>query len=158
MRTGRAMPYPDGPREITTPHARPPAGTSSHRSGYGSFVPCIILGRGAANMPPPESRRSRFTSRAGALGLLTSMLFAGCAGSEAPDFRGRRARNVTIPIDVRNQHYSDIVVRVSRGGAWQRIGDVTGNSSERLEIPAALTAPTGDYRFRVHAIGTPDDA
>ena len=109
-------------------------------------------------MPPPESRRSRFTSRAGALGLLTSMLFAGCAGSEAPDFRGRPARNVTIPIDVRNQHYSDIVVRVSRGGAWQRIGDVTGNSSERLEIPAALTAPTGDYRFRVHAIGTPDDA
>jgi len=87
-------------------------------------------------------------------GLLTA---AGCADRATPDFRGRPAQNATIPVDVRNQHYADVVVRVSRGGAWQRIGDVTGNSSGRLAIPAALASPTGDYRFRVHAIGSADD-
>lgn len=110
-------------------------------------------------MPAPGPWRSRLAPWALALVLLASFFVASCSpGLETPDFRGRPAQNVTIPVDVRNQHYSDIVVRVSRGGAWQRIGDVTGNSSERLEIPAAMTGPTGDYQFRVHAIGTPDDA
>ena len=107
-------------------------------------------------MPAPGPWRSRLAPWALALVLLASFFVASCSpGLETPDFRGRPAQNVTIPVDVRNQHYSDIVVRVSRGGAWQRIGDVTGNSSERLEIPAAMTGPTGDYQFRVHAIGTP---
>ena len=109
-------------------------------------------------MPAPGSWRFPLLPWARALGLLAALLvLSACAATrETPDFRGRPARNVTIPVDVRNQHYSDVVVRVSRGGAWQRIGNVTGNSTGRLEIPAALTAPTGDYRFRVHAIGSSD--
>ncbi|MEX2465532.1 MAG: hypothetical protein WD995_01395 [Gemmatimonadota bacterium] len=60
-------------------------------------------------------------------------------------------------VSVRNQHFSDVVVYISRGGAsWQRLGSVTGNTSTNLEIPSALTAPAGEYRFRVHAIGSPD--
>lgn len=91
--------------------------------------------------------------------ILVSFAVAGCGAERAtPDFRGRPAQNATIPVDVRNQHYADVVVRVSSGGAWQRIGDVTGNSSGRLEIPPALTSPAGDYQFRVHAIGTSDNA
>lgn len=108
-------------------------------------------------MPDPGPREIHYRPSWTAVVLVFALLvLAGCADRATPDFRGRPAQNQTIPVDVRNQHYADVVVRVSRGGAWQRIGEVTGNSSERLEVPSALTSPAGDYRFRVHAIGSAD--
>lgn len=106
-------------------------------------------------MPASGPREIRF--RPSWTVVMAVLVSLGCAERGSPDFRGRPAQNATIPVDVQNQHYADIVVRISRGGSWQRIGDVTGNSSDRLEIPAALTSPAGDYQFRVHAIGSADD-
>lgn len=94
-----------------------------------------------------------------ALVVLAILALSGCARAPQamyPDFRGRPPMAQTVVVEVRNQHYSDIVVRVSTGGSWQRLGNVTGNSSGRLEISGAMLAAGGDYRFRVHAIGNPD--
>ncbi|MEX2467792.1 MAG: hypothetical protein WD995_12850 [Gemmatimonadota bacterium] len=109
-------------------------------------------------MPTGTPRRPR--GRAPLVVLLSTATMVGSAcsaGPAIPDFRGSWAQAQALTVSVRNQHFADIVVRVSRGGSWQRIGDVTGNSTGRFEIPDALTSTAGDYRFRVHAIGSSDN-
>jgi hypothetical protein len=93
--------------------------------------------------------------------VLATLALSGCARAPQatyPDFRGRPQMAANVIVEVRNQNYSDIVLRVSTGGSWQRLGDVTGNSSGRLEISGAMLSPAGDYRFRVHAIGSSDNS
>jgi hypothetical protein len=111
----------------------------------------------AVRGPRPEGRP--YPWGGAVLVALVTLAVSGCSRAPQamyPDFRGRPQMAQTVVVEVRNQHYSDIVVRVSTGGSWQRLGDVTGNSSGRLEISGAMLAPAGDYRFRVHAIGSPD--
>jgi hypothetical protein len=87
----------------------------------------------------------------------TVLVASACADRSQPDFRGRPADAPPVVVSVRNQHFADVTVYISRGGAaWQRLGSVTGNTSTNLDIPSALTAPSGEYRLRVHAIGSPD--
>jgi len=75
-----------------------------------------------------------------------------------PDFRGRPAQAPPVVVNVRNQNFADVTIHVSRDGAWQRLGGVTGNSTARLEIPSSQSAFGVQYRFRVHGIGMPDDS
>ena len=81
-----------------------------------------------------------------------------CGGGRTlsfPDFRGSPAfRTETVLLDVQNRNYADVVVYGSRGGSWQRIGNVTGNTSEMFEVPDQLTDAAASLRFRVHAIGS----
>jgi hypothetical protein len=108
---------------------------------------------------PARTPWTRTSARLRASFMLTFTVLVGsaCADRSQPDFRGRPAEAEPIVVSVRNQHFADVTVYISRGGAaWQRLGSVTGNTATNLEIPSALTAPAGEYRFRVHAIGTPD--
>jgi hypothetical protein len=63
-----------------------------------------------------------------------------------------------VRLSVQNLNYADIVVYGSRGGSWQRIGGVTGNTSQAFEVPSQLTDGSASLRLRVHAIGSPDAA
>ena len=89
--------------------------------------------------------------------IVTLGIASGCADRSTPDFRGSIADAPSIAVDVRNQNFADVTVYVGRGGAWQRIGNVIGNTTEDMQIPSALISPEANYQFRVHAIGTPDD-
>jgi hypothetical protein len=89
--------------------------------------------------------------------VLGGLAASGCADRSTPDFRGRPAEPGSVVVDVNSQHYADVTIYVTRDGSWQRLGSVTGNGSARLEIPSAIATIGGQYRFRVHAIGTPDD-
>lgn len=105
------------------------------------------------------TRRSRGWSWAVAASGLVLLFGTGCADRATPDFRGGQAgEREAIVVSVRNQNYADVTVHVSRNGAWQRLGGVTGNSTARLEIPDALASSGFQFRFRVHAIGSPDAA
>ena len=88
------------------------------------------------------------------------MTATACGGGESlsvPNFRGSPAfRTETVLLDVDNHNYADVVVYGSRGGSWQRIGGVTGNTSGTFEVPDQLTAAAPSLRFRVHAIGSSD--
>lgn len=91
--------------------------------------------------------------------LAASLIAATACGSggtyDVPNFRGSPAfRSEAIRLDVDNRNYADVVVYGSRGGSWQRIGDVTGNASETFEISDQLTEAAPSLRFRVHAIGS----
>lgn len=95
--------------------------------------------------------------------LSASVAFAtACGGGRqlnVPDFRGSPSfRSEAIVLDVQNLNYADIVVYGSRGGSWQRLGDVTGNTSAVLEISENLTRGAPWLQLRVHAIGSPDSS
>jgi hypothetical protein len=103
----------------------------------------------------PSRTEPRATSRA-RIALAALVLTLGCAKSVAtPDFRGRQSSG-RIVLSVENQHFSDVVVYLSSGGSWQRLGEVTGAASKMLEIPSALTTPSARFSFRVHPIGGQD--
>jgi hypothetical protein len=104
-------------------------------------------------------RPGRIAVRATLATLAVLALAAGaCArGVETPDFRGTRASEAApVQVDVRNLNYADVTIHASRDGAWHRIGQVTGNSNEMLEVPEGVGSPAGYLRLRVHAIGSPD--
>jgi hypothetical protein len=105
----------------------------------------------------PWTHKTSFRLRTSSMLAFTVLVNPGCADRSQPDFRGRPSEAPPVVVSVRNQHFADVTVYISPGGAlWQRLGSVTGNTSTNLEIPSALTAPAGEYRIRVHAIGTPD--
>jgi len=91
--------------------------------------------------------------------LVAAVFASGCTERPSfPDFRGRPALEPPVVVNVRNQNFADVTIHVSRDGAWQRLGGVTGNSTARLEIPSSQSAFGVQYRFRVHGIGMPDDS
>lgn len=106
--------------------------------------------------PAPSPSPPAPTGLATAL-IVTLALAAACADRSSPDFRGSISSTPSITVDVRNQNFADVTVYVGRGGAWQRIGDVVGNTTGEMEIPSALISPEASYQFRVHAIGSTDD-
>lgn len=104
-------------------------------------------------------RHPRPTRAAGRVTVVAlALASASCArGVETPDFRGARTTQAAaIQVDVRNLNFADVTVHASRDGAWRRIGQVTGNTDQRLEVPADIGSPAGYLRLRVHAIGSPD--
>lgn len=97
---------------------------------------------------------SRYTH---AVLLLALALLVGCADrSREPDFSGS-PDDVPITVAVQNQHFNDVTIYVARDVQWQRLGNVTGNTNARFEIPEVLISPGSQFRFRIHAIGTSDD-
>jgi len=107
--------------------------------------------------PTPWTYKTSVRLRASSMVAFTVLVGSGCADRSQPDFRGRPAEAPPVVVSVRNQHFADVTVYISPGDAsWQRLGSVTGNTSTNLAIPSALTAPAGEYRIRVHAIGTPE--
>ncbi len=104
--------------------------------------------------------RPRRPARAAARVTLAALALASAAcarGVETPDFRGTRTTQAApIQVDVHNLNYADITVHASRDGAWRRIGQVTGNTEQTLQVPADIGSPAGYLRLRVHAIGSPD--
>lgn len=112
-----------------------------------------MLNRG---MWPPRSRGWSWTVAALGLVLFPGM---GCAERATPEFRGEQAaEREAIVVSVRNQNYADVTVHVTRDGAWRRLGQVTGNSTAQLQIPESMASAGFQFRFRVHAIGSPDAA
>lgn len=106
---------------------------------------------------PGRPRRPTRAAVRVALAVL-ALASAACARSvETPDFRGTRTTQAApILVDVHNLNYADITVHASRDGAWRRIGQVTGNTEQTLQVPADIGSPAGYLRLRVHAIGSSD--
>lgn len=88
---------------------------------------------------------------------LLAVVVTGCARTASyPNFRGSAGMGGSLVVNVENQHFSDVVVYVSTGGQWQRLGDVTGTGKASLVVPSGLHSPGQRYRFRVHPIGGQD--
>ena len=141
-------------------HSPSTYGTISRRRVHGTLTRHLGI---KGILPEPGARHLSNWSLPSTLlpraALVACLLIAGaCSGGRTlgvPNFRGSPAfRTETILLDVQNRNYADVVVYGSRGGSWQRIGDVTGNASEMFEVPDQLTDAAASLRFRVHAIGS----
>jgi hypothetical protein len=56
-------------------------------------------------------------------------------------------------VEVQNQSFYDMTVYASRGGARIRLGMVSGNSTQVLQIPRTLVNPGVPIRFMADPVG-----
>jgi hypothetical protein len=56
-------------------------------------------------------------------------------------------------VEVENHHWSDVVVYLMNGSQSQRLGMVTGVSTNRFLFPYRQIAAGGRLRLRAHAVG-----
>lgn len=62
---------------------------------------------------------------------------------------------MTTRVRVENQAFLDMNVYViNDGGARQRLGTVTGNTSQEFVIPAYILGPANSVRFYIEPIGS----
>lgn len=94
-------------------------------------------------------RAIRWTSRA-------AVLIVGIAMADGCHQRGRQYARPTIPLEVHNYGFFDVVVYALRSEAGSRIrlATVSGNSSARLSVAETSLQPGGVLRLYLHAIGS----
>jgi hypothetical protein len=56
-------------------------------------------------------------------------------------------------VEVESHHWNDVVVYLMNGNQAQRLGMVTGVSTNRFTIPYRQIATGGRLRLRAHAVG-----
>ena len=56
-------------------------------------------------------------------------------------------------LEVENHHWNDVVVYLMNGNQSQRLGMVTGVSTDRFVFPYRQIATSGRLRLRAHPIG-----
>jgi hypothetical protein len=96
-------------------------------------------------MPTPLSR----TTRRGFVAALGATLLAGCygQGKNAPDPVARTTVRVV------NQGFLDRTIYVMRGSERIRLGIVSGNSTQVLNIPTSVVQSSQSLRFVADPIG-----
>ena len=77
---------------------------------------------------------------------------AGCGGRSAAgrsDYRG----NAEVVVEVESHNWSDIVIYLMLGNTAQRLGMVTGLSSNHFAFPYRHLGTSGNTRLRAYPIG-----
>jgi hypothetical protein len=64
-----------------------------------------------------------------------------------------RSTDSETMVEVENHHWNDVVVYLMNGNQAQRLGLVTGVSTNRFPVPYRQIATGGRLRLRAHAIG-----
>jgi hypothetical protein len=64
-----------------------------------------------------------------------------------------RSTDSEIMLEVENHHWNDVVVYLMNGNQSQRLGMVTGVSTDRFSFPYRHIASGGRLRLRAHPIG-----
>lgn len=65
-----------------------------------------------------------------------------------------RDRPRTVSLEVRNQHFNEVVVYLMPDGVRQRLGTVTGVSTQMFDLPTPVAERPGGLRFMVSPIGS----
>ncbi len=79
--------------------------------------------------------------------LLTGLL-AGCSGSE------EMANQPRTTVEIINNNFYDMNIFIIRSGQRIRLGNVRGNGSRVLTIPAYVADTGGSFRFLADPIGS----
>jgi hypothetical protein len=80
-------------------------------------------------------------------------LLSGCAESRRGPWEGASPRQ-PLTLEVRNNHWLDVVVHAVTDGRGCRLGMVTGKRDAVLEIPAAAVVGPNGFRLEVDPVGS----
>jgi hypothetical protein len=74
------------------------------------------------------------------------------AANTTPD---EQARDAEVAIEIENHNFSDIVIYLLRGSQSQRLGMVTGLSTNHFVVPYRRLGTGGNARLHAYPIGGP---
>ncbi len=70
------------------------------------------------------------------------------------DPRDVHRRPEGVRLEVRNQHFNEVVVYAMPDGVRERLAAVPGNDTRTMDLPARLLLPPGGLRLMVSPIGS----
>jgi hypothetical protein len=114
-----------------------------------------VYGRARRTTPTETSEhdmRVHFARLTAIVALLATVAACSHATRHARDDEGDQ--QLTTRVRVENQAFLDMNVYViNDGGARQRLGTVTGNTSQEFVIPSYVLGPANSVRFYIEPIG-----
>jgi hypothetical protein len=85
--------------------------------------------------------------------MLLAATLTSCVESRRGPWEGA-SPSEPVRLEIRNNHFLDVVVYALPDGGRSRVGTVTGKSDAVLEIPTSVVARSNGFRLEVDPVGS----